>query len=122
MFAEQIKKLLKRDDLVLASERAKKYNTEYDRVYATHLVKKVCGLDPDIGAFYFPNTKMIVFHVKNLIIHKVMMDEHNLSDPKSIDRHVEHVKKVLKMLELGLISVAQIKPAFINWEQGKIVH
>lgn len=106
------------DALVLAEDYAKKYDAQWDRIYAAHLAKRVCAIDNEINALYFRKTKMVVFHVKNLIIHKVILNKDN-STEESLKNHVAHVEKIVRMMKAGLFNAADIRPAKVDWTLGK---
>lgn len=79
----------------------------YDKVFVRHLVKKIQDIDPDIGAVLFPESKLVVFFWKRIIIHKVLLNE-DQTENLSIDWHVNEVKKVIKMLKLNLIPIRDL--------------
>lgn len=94
----------------LASERIKqkKIETWYDRVFVKHLVKRIQDVDPDIGAIIYPETKIIVFLWRKIIVHKVILDEYN-TEEKKIEQHVKEVEDRMRILKLGIIPVTSMR-------------
>ena len=95
-------------------------DTYKDQVFIKHLVKKIQDVDEDIGAFIYENTMTVVFFRNNIIIYKVRLDELNTSEI-SIERHVERVKSICKMIDLNLIPLKQIQGNLgkVNTKIGK---
>jgi hypothetical protein len=73
-----------------------------DNIFVKFLAKEICDLDPDIGAFIFPSTKIIIFMRDGLIIYKVRLNEMNVSEMTPLQHKVEALK-ILGYLDSGLI-------------------
>lgn len=102
---------------------SKGIDTYEDRVFLRVLTKAVQKLNPDIGAVYFPNLKILVFYWHKVLIYKVIMDKYNTEDTK-IEFHVKQIANTLKYLKAGLIPTRRLEDAvkgFNRFRTGRIL-
>ncbi|MDE2233735.1 MAG: hypothetical protein KGJ90_06560 [Patescibacteria group bacterium] len=115
----------KKEPKVLARELAerKKVDVYLDKLFIRQLVKEAQKISPDIGALVYTNTKLLVFLYRNIIIYNVQMDEYNLNEI-SIPRHAEQIRKIVKMIDLGMLKLRKINPFSMknNKGSGKILY
>jgi hypothetical protein len=112
---------MKDDNLILGRDIIKenKVDTYRDKVFIRQLVKRVRNIDPDIGAIFYPESNLIVFFWRRVIIHKVLLNEDQI-DNLGLEYHINHIQKVVQMLKLGLLPIKEIKKARNNIKRLKL--
>ena len=98
-------------DVFARSEDAK--TAWIDRPFIRSVVKQVQAVDPDIGAFLYPETKQIIFFWKRVIVHKIILNEFNTETLK-IEDHVKKVRTVVNGIKMGLIPIYEVKKGVAN--------
>ena len=78
--------------------QSKKVDTYYDKVFVRHLIHRFQGIDPEVGAVWYPHTQCVVFWWYGIILYKVMLTEHNV-DEVSIQHHMDTFRMALQMVK-----------------------
>lgn len=90
----------------IAREEVKKTKEELflDRPFLNHLVKSIQAIDPDIGAFIVPETKIVIFFSSTyeIVIYKVRLNEENI-ETFPMEYHIKQVKDIMTTLNANLI-------------------
>lgn len=102
----------------------KKHKTYYDKVFVKLLVKKVQKMNPEVGAFIFPDQLMLVFFYRKIIIDKIILNEENL-ERIPFENHVTRIKEIIKMLsenKIPLYDMQQLQAANKGFNSRKTGH
>lgn len=75
-----------------------------DKAFVKHLVSAIQSVDPDIGAFIIPDTKMVIFFSSTyeIVIYKLLLNELNINDITIVE-HKNKVKEIMTILNANLI-------------------
>lgn len=95
--------------------------TENDRTFVRHLVKKIQGVEPDVGGVYFDSTKMLVFYWRGVLIDKLILDKTNLEDIK-MEEHIQRISRIIRMIKMGALptyELDQSRSQMKNFNQRK---
>lgn len=104
----------------------KKQDLWYDKLFVKHFVKKVQDLDEEIGAVLYPDTFLLVFVYKGVIIYKVTLNKENVEDI-SIEKHLKNIRRTLGFIRTGIVPVTtainniKANPKGLNTKFGKIL-
>jgi hypothetical protein len=94
--------------------KEKNLDLQYDKIFVKNLVKGIQKLSPDIGAYIFPETKMVVFWMDtvmgNVIIYKVLLDKNNVNDITP-EEHIKKVETIVRLLKLNMIPLKELNQA-----------
>ncbi len=90
--------------------RAKNEATFLDRPFLKHLVREITSIDPDIGAFIIPQTKIVIFvsHTYGIVVYKIRMNEDNI-EKIGLEKHKEEVRKIMGFLNSGQLPYRDLQ-------------
>jgi len=112
---------------LIEEKEAEGLDLQYDKLFVKHLVKRIQKVSPDIGAFLYEKSKMIVFWMEtgvgNVIIYKVLLDKNNVNDI-TIEQHAKKVETIVRLLKLNMIPLKELNTAArevkkINFKLGR---
>ena len=105
----------------------KNLDLQYDKVFVKHLVKEIQKLSPEIGAYIFEKSKMVVFWMQtsagNVIIYKVLLDKNNVNDI-SPEEHAKRCETIVRLLKLNMVPLKELNTAAkevkrVNFKLGR---
>lgn len=106
---------------------AKGLDLQNDTVFIKHLVKEIQKISPEIGAWIYPKSHMVVFWMEtsagNVIIYKVLLDKNNVNDITP-EQHAKKVEAIVRLLKLNMIPLKELNTAArevkkINFKLGR---
>lgn len=89
-------------------EKEKKLDTQTDKLFIEHLTKQVQRFEPEVGSFYFPHIKTLVFYWRKIIIHKLMLNELNI-EQIPMKKHISDIQRTIRMIDMGLIPLQDLQ-------------